>query len=98
MSLEEQKQLAPYGVYFERCYASRAPGQEHYQKNFAKNLEAIREVGYETTILATDGGQVENPMWSDALSAHIEYMANAGISQDILDKMTKVYSSQLLNI
>jgi hypothetical protein len=97
MSITQQKKLAQYGVYFERCYATRFPGKE-YQKNFKSNFEAISEVGYESTILATDGGQTENPMWSDALVESIEYMLSAGLSQEIIDKMTKEYSAKLLDL
>lgn len=97
MPIPQQKELAQYGVYFERCYATRPPGKD-YQKNFAINLEAISQVGYESTILATDGGQTENPMWSDALAENIEYLLNVGIPQDVLDKMTKEYPAKLLGL
>lgn len=96
MPLDIQKQVASYGAYLERCYATRWPGKA-YEKNFAKNA-AIHEVGYESTIISTDGGQVENPMWSEALGEYLQYMLKAGISQDVLDKMTKVYPAMLLGL
>ncbi|MEN6412315.1 MAG: DUF6282 family protein [Veillonellales bacterium] len=97
MSIPQQRELAKYGVYFERCYATRAPGQ-NYQKNFKTNLEAITQVGYESTILATDGGQTENPMWSDALAESIQFLLDSGISQAVLDKMTKEHAAKLLDL
>lgn len=97
MSINQQKELAQYGVYFERCYATRPPGKD-YQKNLKTNLEAITQVGYESTILATDGGQTENPMWSNALAESIEYMLEAGLSQEFLDTMTKENPARLLDL
>ncbi|MEN6565279.1 MAG: DUF6282 family protein [Veillonellales bacterium] len=97
MSIPQQRELAKYGVYFERCYATRAPGQ-NYHKNFKTNLEAITQVGYESTILATDGGQTENPMWSDALAESIQFLLDSGISQAVLDKMTKEHAAKLLDL
>jgi hypothetical protein len=98
MSIDEQKRLLPYGVYFERCYASRAPGQHAYSKNFAKNLAAIEELGPESTIVATDGGQVENPMWSEALGEYIEYLLIHGLSSNDVDLMTKISPARLLGL
>ena len=97
MPIETQKKLAPYGVYFERCYATRFPGKD-YEKNFTKNLAAIEAVGYESTIISTDGGQVENPMWSDALSEYLGFLVNAGVSQAMMEKMTKVSPANLLDL
>lgn len=97
MSIPQQKNLAQYGVYFERCYATREP-EKNYQKNFAINLKAIEQIGYETTILATDGGQTENPIWSTSLAESIAFMLDAGLPQDIIDKMTKEYPAKLLDL
>ena len=97
MPIAQQKELVQYGVYFERCYATRFPGKE-YQKNFHTNLEAIEKVGYESTILATDGGQLENPLWSDALIEYIEFLAKAGITRNVIGKMTKEFPAKLLGL
>lgn len=97
LPISDQKRLVPYGVFFERCYATRQPGKD-YEKNFAKNLQAIESVGCETTILATDGGQTENPVWSEAYSEYIAYLLSAGISTEIMDKMTKTYPAQMLGL
>lgn len=42
MSIEEQLHLATYGVFFERCYA-RNIGNNKFERNFAKNLQAIHQ-------------------------------------------------------
>lgn len=97
MSIDLQKELATYGVYFERCYANRFPGKD-YQKNFFTNLEAIEKVGYESTVIATDGGQLENPIWSEALGEYIAFLHKEGISQSIIDVMTKKTPAKLLDL
>ncbi|MDU2064621.1 MAG: DUF6282 family protein [Sporomusaceae bacterium] len=97
MSLAQQKELAQYGVFFERCYATRPPG-EGYRKNFAINLEAVAAIGYESTILATDGGQTENPLWSEALAEHIDFFVQSGVSRVAIDQMTKINPAKLLDL
>ena len=96
ISLEDQKGLADCGVMFERCYARKET--DGYSKNFKRNLEAIEKIGYQSTIISTDGGQMENPVWSEALSEYIAYLLDAGLSQEIVDKMTKEYPAQLLGL
>ena len=97
MSLEEQKNLVSEGVYFERCYA-RALGGGQYDKNFQRNLEAIEKIGYQSTIIATDGGQVENPLWSEALGEYLDFLLKAGISQEQLDHMVKRNPALILGL
>lgn len=98
MSISDQKTLAAdYGVYFERCYGQPVGGGK-YKTNFSTNLAAIEAVGYESTIVATDGGQVENPPWTTALAEHIGYLTDHGIPQDAMDVMTKINPAKLLNI
>jgi hypothetical protein len=96
MPIEDQKSLAQYGVFFERCYARSIEGK--YHTNFKINLMAIDKVGYDTTIIATDGGQTENPMWSVALGEYLRFLLDAGVSKQMLDMMTKVYPAKLLGI
>jgi len=96
ISIEDQKGLADCGVMFERCYARKANGV--YDKNFARNLDAIEKLGYQSTIISTDGGQMENPVWTEALSEYIAYLLDAGLCQTIVDKMTKEYPARLLGL
>ena len=96
MSIDEQKQLAQFDVYFERCYARNVGGK--YDKNFARNLQAMEALGFESTIVATDGGQVENPLWSDALAEYIGYLLNAGVPKSTVDLMTKQNPARVLGL
>lgn len=96
MPIFTQKELAQFDVYFERCYARNVNGT--YEKNFRRNLEAMQEIGFESTIIATDGGQVENPIWSEALSEYIAYLVDAGVSQQHIDLMTKINPAKILGL
>ncbi|MFP3121872.1 DUF6282 family protein [Ectobacillus funiculus] len=98
MSIQEQKRIvADYQVYLERCYAQPIGGGK-YKSNLADNLRAIEEVGYESTIVSTDGGQVENPIWSQALTEYIQYLADHGVPNHALDMMTKETPAKLLDL
>lgn len=76
MSIDDQKRLAQFDVFFERCYARNVGGK--YDKNFRRNLDAMEALGFESTIVATDGGQVENPVWSEALAEYIDFLLQFG--------------------
>ena len=96
MSIDDQKRLAQFDVYFERCYARNVGGK--YDKNFERNLQAMEALGFESTIVATDGGQVENPLWSDALAEYIGYLLNAGVPKSTVDLMTKQNPAKVLGL
>ena len=96
MSIDDQKRLAQFDVYFERCYARNVGGK--YDKNFERNLRAMEALGFESTIVATDGGQVENPLWSDALAEYIGYLLNAGVPKTTVDLMTKQNPAKVLGL
>ena len=96
MSIDEQKSLAQFDVLFERCYARSVDGR--YETNFRRNLAAMEALGFASTIVATDGGQVENPVWSEALSEYIEFLLQAGVPQIDVDKMTKHNPARILGL
>jgi len=96
MSIEQQKQLAAH-VFFERCYAQpRGGGQDHLNRE--TNLRAIQEVGPASTILASDGGQVENPPWSDVVRQQLEFLASHGVAAEALAWMSKTAPARLLDL
>ncbi|SDF60982.1 DUF6282 family protein [Sporomusa acidovorans] len=98
LSIKDQKTLAAdYNVYFERCYAQPLGGGK-YKTNFAVNLEAIKAVGYESTVIATDGGQVENPPWSEALRTYLNYLVTHGVSKEAIAVMTYENPARLLDL
>jgi hypothetical protein len=96
MSIDDQRRLLPFGVFFERCYARNVGGK--YDKNFRRNLDAMEAVGFDSTIVATDGGQVENPMWSEALAEYIDFLRQAGVPQATVDRMTQTNPARILGL
>jgi hypothetical protein len=97
MSFADQLALAENGVYFERCYAQPIGGG-NYKVNLHTNAEAIDKIGYKSTIIATDSGQLENPLWNKALVEYLEFMESYGISQTELDVMSKINPAKLLDL
>ncbi len=96
MSIDDQKRLAQFDVFFERCYARNVGGR--YDKNFRRNLDAMEALGFESTIVATDGGQVENPVWSEALAEYIDFLLQSGVPQAEVDRMTKANPAKVLGL
>lgn len=97
MSIADQQALAKSGVYFERVYAQPLGGGK-YKSNLVTNLEAIEKVGYQSTIIATDSGQVENPPWNESIVEYITFLEKQGISQAELAVMTKTTPAKLLDL
>lgn len=97
LSLSDQKALAESGVYFERCYAKPLGGGK-YQVNLPVNAEAIAKIGCQSTIIATDSGQLENPVWDEALVESLEFMERYGFSRTEIDTMSKINPARLLDL
>lgn len=98
MTLEEQKRIvADYDVLLERVYAQPIGGGR-YKKNLADNVEAMREIGCRHFIVATDGGQMQNPAWYNTIQEYVDYLYDAGFSQEEIDWMTKENPGRMLGI
>ncbi len=98
MTLEDQVKIArDYDVLLEHCFA-QPMGHGVYKSNLADNLEAVRTVGYKNILISTDGGQVENPPWENALEQYLQYLLDNGIPQEHIDHMTKTAAAGLLGI
>lgn len=97
MTLAQQKQLVrDYGVLLEREYAQ--PVGDRFVSNLSSNAEAIREIGPDHIILATDSGQVNTPFWQDAVRESISYYRSAGIVEDDLRIMMVRNPGRMLGI
>lgn len=98
MSLEDQVRLVQdYDIILEHCFAQPMGGGK-YKSNLPLNLEAIQACGYKNVMVSTDGGQVENPFWEDALEQYIQYLADHGISEEQIFYMTHEIQTRLLNL
>jgi len=90
LSVAEQKALVrDLPVYFERCYAQPI-GDGRYSLNLAANLAAINSVGSDSTVLATDSGQMENAPWDEAWRNILAHHSRHGIAAVALERMTRI--------
>ena len=98
MSLDDQVRIVKdYDVILEHCFAQPMGGGE-YKSNLPMNLEAINACGYKNVMVCTDGGQVENPYWEDALAQYMQYLADNGIPEEQIHHMTHTIQAGLLNL
>lgn len=98
MTIEEQIRIVKdYDVLLERVYAQPLGGGV-YKKNLPDNVEAIRAVGVESTIVATDGGQMQNPEWYNTIAEYVDYLYAAGFTQNEIDLMTRDNPARMLGI
>lgn len=96
MPISLQHVLAGQGVFFERClFSTLYPPQPIPLTTIAAS---IRQVGPETTVIATDFGQVESPSPIAGMRHYIKEMLALGISQTEIDRMTRVNPAELLGL
>jgi len=96
LSNAEQKELLPYGAYFERCYFSTTKvGRSLDPSIIAKS---IKEVGPESTILASDLGQADNVRPIEGFGSYLEHMLDYGIGEEAIELMVNKNPSTLLGI
>jgi hypothetical protein len=79
LSIDQQRELRrEFPVWFERCYAQPMGGGK-YRSNFEANLRAIEALGAESTVLASDVGQIENPPWAECWERTAAFFAQRGM-------------------
>ena len=94
LSIDHQQQLAREGVYFERCFTTPNTGKISWDQVYAN----IREVGPDSTILATDLGQVTAPYPDEGLGIFAGNLLDNGFSESDLRKMVRDNAAQLLGV
>lgn len=98
MSLDDQVRIVrDYDVILEHCFA-QPMGGGNYKSNLPTNLEAIQACGYKNVMVCTDGGQVENPYWEDALAQYIQYLIDHNIPEKEVYYMTHTIQANLLGL
>ena len=60
--------------------------------------DAVRQVGPETTVMATDYGQAENPSPVEGMRRYIGEILSLGFDQAEIDRMTQLNPASLLDI
>ena len=96
MPIAVQQALAGPGVFFERCLVATVfPGSTATLSSIAA---AIRQVGPQATVLATDFGQPENPSPVEGMRRYIAGLMDLGFSQGEIDCMTRINPAWLLKL
>lgn len=88
-----QRELAGPGVYFERCYV-RANSAVDWD-GFAAGIRAL---GVETTVLATDLGQPDNPDPVSGMQEMLHQLARRGFARQELEIMACRNPAMLLGL
>lgn len=96
LSVEEQRWMAERGVFLELCYSSLSPAWRCASIDGV--AEAIREVGAEHYILASDLGQVHNPPPPEGLRIYIRMLLERGFDPDEIRTMVKENPERLLGL
>jgi hypothetical protein len=92
LSIDQQKELARLGVYFERCFTTPNTGKIGWDQVYAN----IREVGPTSTILATDLGQITAPYPDEGLGQFIGNLLDNGFSEQDIRVMVRDNPGQVL--
>lgn len=106
LSIEQMKEAAQYGAMFEHVYLNNIMGEDahfkwmrHWKKVTAEDMaKAIKEVGADHFILASDLGQSGNPIHPDGYKKLVAGLKAAGLSQEKLDKVMKTNPAKLLGL
>ena len=67
-------------------------------RNAERNLEAIRKLGAESTILSTDCGNPAMPPWEESMRQYLQFMTGHNVSLEELRSMTKTMPARLLGL
>lgn len=96
MSIPEMQQAAAMGAYLEFVYNGLTGASKEF--DFADYAKAIRAIGVEHCILASDMGQPANPVHPDGLQLFFEGLRKQGFTQGEIDQMSKKNPAQLLGL
>ncbi|MGH2588678.1 MAG: DUF6282 family protein [Dehalococcoidia bacterium] len=92
LSIEQHKELLPYGVMFERCFTTWFTGKVSWEQV----VENIRTVGPSSTVLSTDLGQTTNPYVDEGMALYIDKLLDAGFSESELEQMVRHNPARVL--
>jgi len=95
MPVDMQKRLAAQGVFFERCFYATNSNQKLPIEEIARD---IREVGWESTVLASDFGQNFNAPPVEGLRRFLEELARCGIPEKHLSAAVTNHPASLLGL
>ncbi len=83
-TIEEQKEMSKY-AYLEHCFVACMEKHDNLDPNVI--ADAIKEIGPERCIMATDFGQAHNPAPVEGMKMFIGSMIECGIKEKYINKM-----------
>jgi hypothetical protein len=95
MNVAQMREAAREGAYLEFVYNGLLGANKATAREYA---DAIRAVGVPSCILASDLGQVGNPLHPDGLAAFFAALRAEGISQADIDRMSKANPARALGL
>ena len=104
MSLDEMRKAAAMGAKLELCAMGTLMGPEAHlawMRNWRRvkveeTAAAVKEIGAQNFVLATDLGQTGNPSPADGLQLFVADLMKAGVSKDEVTKMGREVTGGLL--
>ena len=104
MSLDEMRKAASMGAKLELCAMRTLMGPEAHlawMRNWRhvkveETAAAVKEIGAQNFVLATDLGQTGNPSPADGLQLFVTDLMKAGVSKDEVTKMGREVTGGLL--
>lgn len=96
LDVATQRELAPSGARFERCWQSVRGTTA--TTPFERIASDIRDVGTETTVLATDFGQPENATPAQGYADYLDALAAAGFRDAEIERMACANATALLGL
>jgi hypothetical protein len=96
LDLDQQKELVELGCYMEHCFVSVMP--MHCRFSPQVFVDAIRYVGADRCIMASDFGQTHNPEPPEGLRMFAVSMLKLGITEQEIDLMIRKNPATLLGL
>jgi hypothetical protein len=104
MSFEQMKKAASMGAKLELCASGSLMGPEahlewmrHWRRvKIEETAAAVKEVGAQNFVLATDLGQTGNPSPPDGLQLFVTDLMKAGLTKDQITTMGREVTGKLL--
>jgi len=95
-TVAEQKQMAEEGALIEHCFIATMPASDRLSP--AKIAEAVRTIGAEHCLMATDFGQLLNPAPVEGMRMYIQTMLHYGLTADEIVRMVRVNPARILGL
>jgi hypothetical protein len=96
MSIPQMREAASLGAYLEFVYNGLIGPYKEFQ--IGDYTRAMHEIGANYCIVASDLGQVGNPLHPDGLAAFLDALAKAGIGAAEIDLMARKNPARALGL